>query len=396
MANPEHLSILNRGVNVWNKWRTENPSVRPNLATEVFVNADLTGANLGEADLTECNFANCKLLGANLNASNLGAAVFGNADLTQANLSGADLIRAEFANARLREAAMFRTDIFMANFRNAQMQHAVLMMANIRQSDFSGADLTGTMLMFTSFASVLLDDVSIHDAQFENTLLSNLDLRNISGLNAVGHRGPSSVGIDTIYRSAGGIPHEFLRGAGVPDVLIEYARSLVGKPIQFYSCFISYSTNDQACAERIHADLQASGVRSWFAPHRIQGGKKLYEQVDEAIRFHDRLLLILSKSSMHSEWVKTEIAHARHKELRTGRRVLFPIRLVPFEEIAEWKCPDTDTGKDSAREIREYFIPDFSNWRDRESYQQAFQRLVRDLKTEDWNPGQAADPSKAS
>ena len=35
---------------------------------------------------------------------------------------------------------------------------------------------------------------------------------------------------------------------------------------------------------------------------------------------------------------------------------------------------------DSAREIREYFIPDFSNWKDHDSYQTAFQRLVKDLK----------------
>jgi hypothetical protein len=48
----------------------------------------------------------------------------------------------------------------------------------------------------------------------------------------------------------------------------------------------------------------------------------------------------------------------------------------------EWKAFDADSGKDSAREIREYFIPDFSNWKDHDSYQQAFQRLLRDLKAE--------------
>jgi hypothetical protein len=37
-------------------------------------------------------------------------------------------------------------------------------------------------------------------------------------------------------------------------------------------------------------------------------------------------------------------------------------------------------GKDSVREIREYFIPDFSNWKNYDSYQEAFQRLLRDLK----------------
>ena len=43
-------------------------------------------------------------------------------------------------------------------------------------------------------------------------------------------------------------------------------------------------------------------------------------------------------------------------------------------------------GKDSAREIREYFIPDFSNWKDYDSYQEAFKRLISDLKAPDSRP----------
>ena len=41
-----------------------------------------------------------------------------------------------------------------------------------------------------------------------------------------------------------------------------------------------------------------------------------------------------------------------------------------------------DRGIDSAREIREYFIPDFSNWKDHDSYAKAFDRLLRDLKAD--------------
>ena len=55
----------------------------------------------------------------------------------------------------------------------------------------------------------------------------------------------------------------------------------------------------------------AADVRCWFAPHDIQGGRKIHEQIGEAIRVYDRLLLILSEHSMNSEWVKTEIAHAQ-------------------------------------------------------------------------------------
>jgi hypothetical protein len=124
-------------------------------------------------------------------------------------------------------------------------------------------------------------------------------------------------------------------------------------------------------------------VRCWFAPHNIRGGKKIHEQIDEAIRVYDRLLLILSEASMNSEWVKTEIANVRQKELDHGTRVLFPISLVPFETIRGWKNFDADTGKDSAREIREYFIPDFSDWKNHDNYQQALDRLLKDLKPEE-------------
>jgi TIR domain len=147
------------------------------------------------------------------------------------------------------------------------------------------------------------------------------------------------------------------------------------------SCFISYSSKDQVFANRLYADLQANGVRCWFATEDIQAGKKIHEQIDDAIRMRDRLLLILSEHSMSSEWVKTEIAKARKREIRYGAQVLFPIRLVPFEVIRDWECFDADRGKDSAREIREYHFPDFSNWKDHEADAQAFERLMRDLRS---------------
>jgi len=60
--------------------------------------------------------------------------------------------------------------------------------------------------------------------------------------------------------------------------------------------------------------------------------------------------------------------------------VLFPISLVAFDVIQDWKAFDADTGKDMAREIREYFIPDFSNWKDHDSFESAYQRLMQDFK----------------
>jgi hypothetical protein len=225
-----------------------------------------------------------------------------------------------------------------------------------------------------------LTRTDVTESVFGWTQIEGVDLSSAIGLENVLHNGPSAVDIGTIFRSGGRIPERFLRGVGVPELLITYIPSLVTNPLQFYSVFISYSTGDQEFAQQLHSDLQAHGVRCWFAPHDAQGGKKLHEQIDSAIRVYDRLLLILSDNSMQSEWVATEIAKARRREKREGRQMLFPIRLVGFAAIEEWECFDADTGKDSAREIREYLIPDFSNWKKLDEYRASLKKLLRDLK----------------
>jgi TIR domain/Pentapeptide repeats (8 copies) len=350
MANEEHLARLTQGVAVWNRWRFACPEIRPDL-----YEADLGGMHLREVNLR----------GADLRGTDLGEA-----DLAKADLYGADLKEAGLVEADLKGA-----DLGEADLRGADLSDARLASADIRGTDFSGADLRGANL-----TDAALIRANLTKAKMEWTILADVDLSTVRGLETVQHYGPSTIGIDTLYRSQGNIPEAFLRGAGVPDEMITYTKSLVGRAFEYNSCFISYSSKDQEFAERLYADLQNKGVRCWFAPHDIQGGRKLHEQIDEAIRIHERLLLILSAHSMQSEWVKTEIAKARQCEVQEKRQVLFPMSLVSFEAIHNWECFDADTGKDSAREIREYFIPDFSNWKDREAYRTAFQRLLRDLK----------------
>ena len=153
---------------------------------------------------------------------------------------------------------------------------------------------------------------------------ADVDLSAAKGLGTIQHEPPSTIGIDTIYKSHGNIPEVFLRSCGIPDEFIAYIGSMVGRPIECYSCFISYSTHDQEFAERLHADLQDKGVRCWFAPHDIQSGRKIHEQIDEAIRLHDRQLLILSEHSISSNWVNTEIAKARRRETKEGSAYCFP------------------------------------------------------------------------
>jgi hypothetical protein len=152
-------------------------------------------------------------------------------------------------------------------------------------------------------------------------------------------------------------------------------------PIQFHSCFISYSHKDEAFVRQLYIQMREEHLRVWYAPEDVKGGEKIYEQIDQAIQLHDRVLLVLSEFSIHSEWVMTEIRYARKVELKEKRRKLFPIRLCSFETLQHWECFDPDTRKDLALEVREYFIPDFSNWKDRLAFKSAFARLLKDLRS---------------
>jgi hypothetical protein len=363
MANEEHIKLLEQGVEVWNRWRAENPDIRPDLRRAGLREANLWGSDLSRVDLSR----------ADLSGAILGGADFSGADLRAASLGEAYLSAADLNEAILRGADLHKVDLSIVDLTGADLSWSIL-----READLSGANLRGTILR-----KVELNEANFSNTQVAFTVFSDVNLSVAIGLDTAAHEGPSYIDIRTIYRSKGKIPEAFLRGAGLPDNFISYMASLAGEAIQYHTCFISYSHKDEVFARCLHNDLQRSGVRCWFAPEDIRGGDKLYDQIDQAIRLHDKLLLVLSEHSIQSEWVMTEIRRARMAEIRDERRKLFPVRLVDWRRIKDWECFDADTGKDLAVEVREYFIPDFSNWEDRDAYQQAFDRLLRDLKAEE-------------
>jgi hypothetical protein len=161
---------------------------------------------------------------------------------------------------------------------------------------------------------------------------------------------------------------------GLPDNLIEYLPPLLNQAIQFYSCFISYSSKDDDFARRLHADLQDKGVRCWFAPHDMKIGAKILDTLDEAIRLRDKVLLVLSEASIVSDWVEDEVTKAFDEERQRGTVVLFPVRLddAVFETKEAW----------AAKLRANRNIGDFRAWKDHDAYPTALERVLRDLQVE--------------
>jgi hypothetical protein len=151
------------------------------------------------------------------------------------------------------------------------------------------------------------------------------------------------------------------------------------QPRALCSCFVSYSHKDERIVRRIVRALRDAGVKVWFAPEQLLPGKKLLDQIQAGLQSNDKLLLVLSTNSMKSDWVTTELRNAIKRERNEGRALLFPICLTQIEELKEWTCFDPDSGRDLAVEVREYYIPDFSQVESDEEFHTKIAELVRGL-----------------
>jgi uncharacterized protein YjbI with pentapeptide repeats len=395
MANSEHLSILKQGVKIWNAWREEHVGERIDLSGIEFNNSYLSGANfrgvdlmragLSGADLAGADFHGARLSEANMSGAKLNGADLGGATLSGTDLNCAKLAGANFTSAFLVGASLRHTELMSVQFRHANLSNADLTFANLNGSDLGYANLGGAKLSGSNFNRAMLENTNFTGAKLVlgAAVIINVDLSTALGLETIEHGGPSTIGIDTLYKSQGQIPDKFLREAGVPEEIIDIARSLrAGPAILWESSFISYSTMDDEFARRLHSRMREANMRVWFAPEDLIGGKKLHEQLFEAIQLNDRLLLVLSEHSILSEWVMTEIRKARAQEKKENRRKLFPIRLTDFDTLREWTCFDADTGKDLAVEVREYYIPDFSHWKNHDAFEAEFVKLKAALQAE--------------
>jgi hypothetical protein len=350
MKRGEALNLLKGGaggVAEWNRRRKSGEEI-PNLSgvnlrMRYPIEANLSGVNLSEANLVGADLSFTKLINANLCK----------ADLSEANLIGSDL-----SEALLRQA----------NFSNARL---------------SGANLSGADLSRAFICDAKLTGANFRAACCWNTRFADVDLSEVRGLDSVEHAGPSTIGTDTLSRSKGQIPETFLRGCGVPIALITSLPSLINaiEPIQFCSYFIRVGSKDEDFARRLHARMRKENLQAWCAPERINGGRDILEEIDRSNSVHDKLLLVLSKHSMQSAWIETELRAALRREQRDSRQTVVLIRLSDMETGGNWRCAD----RDIEMEVRKHHILDFSKWKDNDAFETSFALLLNVLRAEDSN-----------
>jgi len=123
----EHLQKLRKGRAFWNRWRLENPQIKPVLGDQN-LSVEFKDRTLAGSDFSFANLCQARMQGLHLEHANFHQAI-----LAKTNLSGAHLEGGNFC----------RTDMYETNFENAFLARANLQGVQMVRTKLSGADLRG-------------------------------------------------------------------------------------------------------------------------------------------------------------------------------------------------------------------------------------------------------------
>lgn len=316
------------------------------LAGMIFTQSDFRNAQLDSSDLTGAKFSGCILEGAHFMRAR-----------------GRDVI---FEDCRAINVRFDEVRFTGASFVDVEARGSIFQDATLWKSTWKECDLREAV-----FAASNLDEAYFDRVILGDTIFARVSLDTVIGLETCRHVGASTIGIDTLYRSRSDLAH-FLRAAGVPSDFASYTSAFTSQAIEYESCFLSYSARDDDFVTRFFNDLQRGGIRAWYAPHDMRIGDHIRQTIDESLSLRDRVILVLSRASIESQWVEQEVESALSRERAEGRTILFPVAIdnTIFEAKAGWPS--------YVRHTRH--VGNFVHWNDEAQYNRALEQVLKDLR----------------
>jgi hypothetical protein len=209
MADHKQIGILMAGVELWNKWRDENPQIQPdltkanlrfavldgaNLHMAHLAEADLTHAFLHEANLCGADLTRATLIGTNFCRAHLCGAKLGGADLHRANLDRADLTAADLSDANLERTLLVRTRVSEATFTRCRVYGASAW--DLDLTDVK--DQSSLRITRVDEPGITVENLEV--AQFVYLMLHNQKIRDV--IDTIGKKGVLIIGRFTEERKA--------------------------------------------------------------------------------------------------------------------------------------------------------------------------------------------------
>ena len=308
--------------------------------------------------LTDGSLEGKLLYGAKLSGTDLRYARLAGATLSGVDLHGADLRHADFNGA----------DLIDANLRHVNASHADFSGADFIAAKFSGADLTGTDLRDATLGGTdlsyahlhytRLEDTSLYEAICDHTVFASVDLSTVRGLETLRHYGPSEVGLDTLLRSGGALPEEFLRGCGLSQAVISGLPSVLAEPTHYHTCFISFSHADAEFAYRLYARLRDYGLSCWLDEHQMAAAVDFHRAMYREMRLWQKTVVCVSRAALESWWLEDEVALVLANQASYGGTSLMVVSID--DALTTFDGPH-------AAAMRDHLAVDFAEWADDEA-----------------------------
>jgi DNA-binding XRE family transcriptional regulator len=166
-ANKQHLALLKKGADVWNRWRDENRGIQPVLRSIDFNLEgclDLSNYNLEKADLQGVTGNSIKFCRAKLSWADLSGAVLRSADFENAIMIGTKLLNASLTSAHFHSAHLQGADLSQANLEKATLISTHLIQANLSGANLTQADLRYSLMCETNLEKAILNNCSVYGA----------------------------------------------------------------------------------------------------------------------------------------------------------------------------------------------------------------------------------------
>lgn len=74
--------------------------------------------------------------------------------------------------------------------------------------------------------------------------------------------------------------------------------------------FLSHSSKDNEFVEKLRQSLKADGYNVWYDDWEIRVGDSIIQKINDGISESDFLIIVLSKNSVNSKWVREELNSA--------------------------------------------------------------------------------------
>jgi hypothetical protein len=137
-----------------------------------------------------------------------------------------------------------------------------------------------------------------------------------------------------------------------------------------WNFFLSHNRHDKPWVRELYRLLVDAGKTVFFDEEDIPDGAPLLREIERGVRGSERILLVLTRTSLASDWVALELMSVVSRDVAARKRRLIPILL---EDVDEASIPDA------------VGVLKMVDLRDRETRDESLRRLLKALEIPGWD-----------